>query len=189
MRRVYLIRHGKPATAWGEEDADPGLDEAGHAQARAVAQALMALAPAERPSFVVSSPLRRCLETAQPLAEALGVAVQIDRAVGEIPTPADLSHADRPAWLREAMSGTWSAISGDIDYDQWRKSVAAAVGSRGDGAVFSHFVAINGVLSLVKGEDKVIVFRPDHTSCTTLEVGEQGLSVVRLGEEAATRVN
>jgi broad specificity phosphatase PhoE len=187
--RVYLIRHGKPASVWGEADADPGLDEIGRAQARGVADALMALAPSERPAFVVSSPLRRCRETAQPLADALGVAVEIDPAVGEIPTPAGLSLEERPAWLREAMAADWSAIVGDIDYEAWRRDVARALISRAGGAVFSHFIAINGVLSLIKGEDAVIVFRPDHVSCSVVEVVDEELRLVRLGAEAVTKVN
>ena len=59
---LYLIRHGKPAAAWGDDD-DPGLDETGRAQAKAVAETLMALPESKRPRSVVSSPLRRCRET------------------------------------------------------------------------------------------------------------------------------
>jgi broad specificity phosphatase PhoE len=189
MNRVYLIRHGKPTAAWGDDEADPGLDPAGHAQAEAVAAALMALSREERPTAVVSSPLRRCFETALPLSRALGVEIEIDPAVGEIPTPANLSHADRPAWLREAMAGDWAAIKGDIDYDAWRRAVAAAVSARPGCAVFSHFVAINGVLSLIQGEDRVIVFRPDHTSCSAFEIEAGALKLSHLGAAAVTQVN
>src|SRR5580658_9930961 len=60
MARVYMIRHGKPSGAWGQDpDPDPGLDPAGKAQAEAAADALMALPEAERPTRVFSSPLRR----------------------------------------------------------------------------------------------------------------------------------
>jgi broad specificity phosphatase PhoE len=187
--KIYLIRHGKPASVWGEEDPDPGLDETGRAQARGVAEALMALSPEERPRFVVSSPLRRCRETAQPLADALGVTVEIDPAVGEIPTPAGLSLEDRPAWLREAMAGDWAGIVGDIDYEAWRRDVARALMNRAGGAVFSHFIAINGVMSLIQGKDAVIVFRPDHVSCSALAINGGELGLVRLGAEAVTRVN
>ena len=41
---------------------------------------------------------------------------------------------------------------------------------------------------LEAGEDKVIVFRPDHTSMTTLEVGDGGLRLVQRGPEAQTGV-
>lgn len=188
MGRLYLIRHARPAAAWGSNDDDPGLDETGLAQARAVAQALLALPQDERPRSVVASPLRRCRETAQPLADALGVVVEIDPAVGEIPTPASLAHADRPAWLRRAFAGRWSEIQGDLDYDAWRGRVADAVAGRPGAAVFSHFVAINAVLSRLAGDEAVIAFRPDHTSVTVLDSGPAGLSLIERGREAATGV-
>lgn len=188
MGRLFLIRHGRPASAWGSTDDDPGLDETGAAQARAVTDLLLALPGGERPLNVVSSPLRRCRETAQPLADALGVAVAIDPAVGEIPTPVGLSQAERPAWLRAAFAGAWSDIQGDLDYDLWRRTVAAAVAGRARSAVFSHFVAINAVLSVLSGDERVIGFRPDHTSVTTLQSGEGGLRLIERGHEAATGV-
>ena len=186
--RLYLIRHGKPAAVWGGGDDDPGLDETGHAQAGAVARRLMALPEADRPVMVVSSPLRRCRETARPLADALGVPVEIDPAVGEIPTPSALSGVERPDWLRAAFAGDWADIKGDLDYELWRGSVAKAVARRRGAAVFSHFVAINAVVSVVRGEDRVINFRPDHTSVTTLDLDGDRLTLVALGDEAATGV-
>ena len=62
--RLFLIRHGKPAAVWGEADDDPGLDDTGREQAAAVAAHLLGLPDGERPTWVVSSPLRRCRETA-----------------------------------------------------------------------------------------------------------------------------
>lgn len=188
MTRLYLIRHGRPASTWGDADDDPRLDDQGRVQARAVAERLMSLPPDERPTCVVSSPLRRCRETAQPLADQLGVEVVIDAAVGEIPTPAGLPAEERPAWLRRSFAGDWSEIVGDIDYEAWRRRAVDGLAKRGGAAVFSHYVAINGVLSTLEGSSKVIVFRPDHTSCTTLEAGLDGLRVVERGHEAATTV-
>ena len=185
---LYLIRHGKPATAWGEADDDPGLDEAGKAQAITVAKRLMTLPVDERPRAVVSSPLRRCRETAQPLADMLGVEVEIDPAVGEIPTPRALTAAERPAWLRSAFTGAWGEIKGDIDYEAWRRSAAVGVAKRKNTAIFSHFVAINGVVSVIRDDDRVIGFRPGHTSVTTLRVDDGALTLVALGDEAETSV-
>src|SRR5258707_13383323 len=124
MTRLYLIRHAKPAAVWGADDSDPGLDATGQTQASAVAEKILQLPASERPKGVTSSPLRRCLETAEPLAKALGVRIEIDPAVGEIPTPAALSQSARPDWLREAIAGRWQDIRGDLDYDLWRHAVA-----------------------------------------------------------------
>jgi broad specificity phosphatase PhoE len=185
---VYLIRHGKPAAAWGDDDDDPGLDPAGRAQAQAVADRLMALPEPQRPRAVISSPLRRCRETAQPLADALGTSVEIEAAVGEIPTPAGLSPGDRPAWLRGALTCAWADIRGDIDYEAWRDGVARAVACRPGAAIFSHFVAINAVLSVVTGDNRVIGFQPDHTSMTTFALEGGAITLVALGDEAVTGV-
>ena len=188
MSRIYLIRHGKPSATWGGHDDDPGLDELGQAQARKAAEALMALPQNERPTRVVSSPLRRCRETAQPLADALGVPVEIDPLVGEIPTPSGLTAAERGPWLRTVFAGRWKDVEGDLDYDAWRADVAAAVAARERAAVFSHFVAINAVLTKLAELEEVMTFRPDHASISVFEIGDGGLALVERGPEAQTGV-
>lgn len=188
MARLYMIRHGKPAAVWGGDDDDPGLDETGQAQARAARDWLMALPPAERPTKVVSSPLRRCRETAEPTAQALGVTVEVDERVGEIPTPATLSLEERGPWLRKSFAGTWAEIQGDLDYDAWRREITGSLVARGRTAVFSHYVATNAVISQLLGTPNVLAFRPDHTSITVLETDGERLSLVTLGREATTGV-
>lgn len=188
MARLYLIRHGRPSSTWGGHDDDPGLDDQGRAQAEAARDWLLAQPGEARPQRVVSSPLRRCRETALPTATALGLDPEIDPIVGEIPTPKALSAEERPAWLRAAFQGTWGAIEGDLDYDAWRREIVASLLTRGDTAVFSHYVAINAVVSQLTGEEKVLAFRPDHTSITVLETDGTGLSLVEKGREATTGV-
>ena len=188
MARLYLIRHGRPSSTWGGHDDDPGLDEAGLEQARAARDWLLARPPGERPTLVVSSPLRRCRETAVPTAEALGVEIEVDPVVGEIPTPKALSGAERPAWLRNAFQGTWAAIQGDMDYDAWRGDIVTSLARRGNTAVFSHYVAINAAVSRLLGVDEVLAFRPDHCSITVLETDGQTVKLVEKGAEATTGV-
>lgn len=188
MARLYLIRHGKPASTWGGHDDDPGLDETGRAQAEAARDWLLSRPAAERPRLVVSSPLRRCRETAEPTAAALGVDLEIDPIVGEIPTPKALEAAARPGWLQKAFQGTWAAIEGDLDYDAWRGRIVASLAARGNTAVFSHYVAINGAVSMLLGDPRVLAFRPDHASITILETDGKRVSLVAKGAEASTGV-
>lgn len=188
MARLYLIRHGRPSATWGGHDDDPGLDATGQAQARAARDWLLARPVAERPSLVVSSPLRRCRETAEPMAEALGVAIEIDPVVGEIPTPKALAAEARPGWLRQAFQGTWAAIDGDMDYDAWRDDILASLARRGNTAVFSHYVAINAAVSKLTGVDQVLAFRPDHCSITVLETDGDTVRLIEQGAEATTSV-
>ncbi len=189
MGRIYMIRHGKPKTVWGQgTDPDPGLDDTGNRQAEAASDTLLALPVQFRPTLVVSSPLRRCRETAAPFARALGVEADIDPTFGEIATPASVAHADRSAWLRTAFAGRWSDIVGDIDYEAWRRDIVAGLLKREGTAVFSHFVAINAAVSAVTGSDAVITFKPDHTSITIFEVRDGALHLCEAGREAVTGV-
>ena len=188
MSRVYLIRHARPSAGWGGADDDPGLDATGQAQARAACERLLALPEALRPARVVSSPLRRCRETAQPFADAIGARLEIDPLVGEIPTPKALAPEARGPWLRQAFTGRWADIEGDLDYDDWRRGVTAAVASRPDAAVFSHFVAINAVLTALADEPRVITLRPDHASISVFELTDGALTLVERGPEATTGV-
>ena len=189
MTRIYMIRHGKPSSTWGEEvDPDPGLDAAGRAQAEAAAEALMSLPAPLRPNRVFSSPLRRCRETAQPFADRIGAVVEIDPLVGEIPTPAGMSDAERGPWLRHAFTQRWSEVQGDLDYDAWRRSVGQALLTKPGAAVFSHFVAINAAVSCVTGEEQVLSFRPDHVSISVFEAERGVLALIERGPEAATQV-
>ena len=75
---VYLARHGQ--TPLNESGAlrglaDPALDEAGREQALRLG---MALGP-RSPSLVVASPLRRAIQTAQPVADRAGLPVSTDQ--------------------------------------------------------------------------------------------------------------
>ena len=74
---VYLARHGRTAlNAEGRlrGHLDPPLDDTGHAEAAALAGVLSAL----RPIRIVSSPLRRAVETAQAISSHLGLDVTVD---------------------------------------------------------------------------------------------------------------
>ena len=64
MVRIFLVRHGEPAGAWGVVD-DPGLTERGQTQARAAAETIAGFGDVG----LVSSPLRRCRDTAAPTAK------------------------------------------------------------------------------------------------------------------------
>lgn len=80
--RVFLLRHGE--TAWNVErriqgQLDVDLNEQGRWQARQLGRALQD----EGLAAVYSSDLQRCLETARPLAQLLGLAVQSDSALRE----------------------------------------------------------------------------------------------------------
>jgi alpha-ribazole phosphatase len=101
--RLYLVRHPKPALAGGICYGSTDVEVA----PASVAQVLAALVPALPSALpVYSSPLRRCLDLAWPLAAALGAnQVRVDARLVEL----DFGHwENRP----------WDAIARD-EIDAW----------------------------------------------------------------------
>ncbi|MGW7112650.1 bifunctional RNase H/acid phosphatase [Streptomyces xanthophaeus] len=81
-----LLRHGETALTpqkrfSGSGGSDPELSEAGRRQAAAVAAALAARGTVQT---VISSPLRRCRETAQAVADRLGLPVTVEEGLREV---------------------------------------------------------------------------------------------------------
>ncbi|MFB7980830.1 bifunctional RNase H/acid phosphatase [Streptomyces vinaceus] len=81
-----LLRHGETALTpqkrfSGSGGTDPELSEAGRRQASAVAEALAARGTVQT---IVSSPLRRCRETAQAVADRLGLTVTVEEGLREV---------------------------------------------------------------------------------------------------------
>jgi broad specificity phosphatase PhoE len=189
MRRLYLVRHARPAASWAEE-ADPGLDPTGIGQARAIAQQLADSLTRLR---IYTSPLRRCRETAAPLEELWQRPASLMATVAEIPSPPGDLNA-RHAWLAAAMRGTWrelheAASAGSIDYLQWRRGLIDALAAMShDSVIFTHFIAINVAVGAANASDAVLCFRPDHASVTVLETDGRRLRLVELGRQADTSV-
>jgi len=189
MPRIYLVRHAKPAAAWGD-DPDPGLEALGVTQAAAVAQQLargLSHAP------IYSSPLRRCRETALPLCERWRSDATVLPSVAEIPSP-PVDRAAKREWLTAAMTGTWSELqrnapAGSIDYLDWRRSVVEALQALPhDCVVFTHYIAINVAAGAAQRREDVLCFRPDHASVTVIDADTHGLRLIELGREAQTGV-
>ena len=106
--RVLLVRHGR--TVLNAENRlrgrlDPELDAVGLAEAEVLAEELAAREPAR----VVSSPLRRAVQTAEAIARRAGVRVQVDRG------------------LIDRDYGSWAGHTKDELIDRWG-SVDAAPG-------------------------------------------------------------
>jgi broad specificity phosphatase PhoE len=179
MATLTLIRHGRAEGGW-DTHRDPGLHEQGHAQARAMADLIAPLGP--QPLW--SSPLRRCRETAAPLADAWGAAPLINPGVAEIPSPTPDLEA-RTAWLRELFTGRWR--DGGEDIMKWRRAVIETLlAAPVDTVIITHFVPINVAVGEALGKDDVVVFRPDYCSVTVLENDGGQLRLIEKGQEAET---
>jgi probable phosphoglycerate mutase len=126
---IVLVRHGETdANARGLllGRADPSLSPTGREQAAAVAEQLLRGDP---PSAIVSSPLRRAVETAGCIAEVFDLPVELDDAFIEM----DYGEWDeRP--LTDVPRDVWSAWQDDVDFappaGESLRQVQARVGAR-----------------------------------------------------------
>jgi broad specificity phosphatase PhoE len=181
VTRIVLVRHGQAAAGFNA-DLDPGLSETGRQQAERAASALASLDT----RHLLTSPLRRARETADPLASRWGVSPLVAPAFGEIPSPTD-DLAERTAWLGSFMRGTWDGASPLLM--SWRASVLRGLHALPDDAVvFSHFIAINVIVGEANNDRRVVCFHPDNASRTVVDVADGSVRVHELGHQADTVV-
>jgi broad specificity phosphatase PhoE len=178
-----MVRHGRASAGW-DSALDPELDELGHAQAREVADQLQSL----QLGNIITSPLLRCQQTAEPLGLKWNVAPQVFTEVSEIPSPKGVAMSDRIVWLRQAMQGTWSDLG--ANYVAYRDCITEFVrGIQTDAVIFSHFIAINAVIGGVLGDDRLVIRSLDNCSITIFESDTTGnLSLTQGGHEADTLI-
>ena len=186
VTRVHLVRHGRAAAGW-DTDPDPGLDDIGREQAHRTATELARL---DR-MVVLSSPLRRCRETAGFLLSAWGleaIDLTIAPEVREIPSPEGIPMGERVPWLRAAMAGTWAALGSP--FVEFRDGVVDFVATRSeDTVIFSHFIAINAVIGACIGDDRLVIDSLDNASVTVVDVQPNGeLRLVERGRQADTLI-
>jgi broad specificity phosphatase PhoE len=182
--KIYLVRHGEAAAAWGD-DPDPGLSEAGRTQAEAAASALTPLGA----RMVLTSPLRRCRETAAAFERASGLCARVEPFVAEIPTPDDVS--DRKTWLRELMAGAWpsGAHPHALLLARFRERFLWTLQALPEDAiVFTHFVAINVALGAALVSDRVLVRQPANCAIVSFESTGGRLRLIEGGAEGASAI-
>lgn len=109
--RLYLIRHAEPAYP------DDALTDAGHRQARRLAERLAGLGL----DRLVSSPMRRARDTARYTAERTGLEVEVEEWLAELESwlLGDSEEGEAPAWEIPAAvvrrrvdlhSGNWHTL-------------------------------------------------------------------------------
>jgi broad specificity phosphatase PhoE len=180
---VLLIRHGRsadvvPGTA---ESSDPGLHEIGRAQAHALAKRLAN----KQIDAIYASHLARAVQTAQPLADARGLPVNVvedlqevllgDWGEGEFRRRAAIGD---PEFLAAMATGRWDAIPGaERDEDLRARVTTTVLGLRTAHvdqtiAVVSHGGAINACLAGLLEIDRSHIAAIENTSITTVHLRE-----------------
>src|SRR4030081_3618212 len=162
--QLLLVRHALPLRSDHGEGSDPELAETGFAQAARLPDALTRF-PLSR---VLSSPQRRAIQTAEPVAAARKLAVEIDDRLAEYDRdlasyiPVEQIRTEFPEeWARMAQGHLPSAV----DEDAFRARVRAAVDDLVAGAdpdetiaAFSHGGVINVVLHEILGTARLLSF-------------------------------
>ena len=178
--QVLLIRHALPLRTESGEGSDPELTETGWEQARRLPAALSRF-PISR---LVSSPQRRAVQTAEPVAAATGLSVHTDERLAEYDRgmshyiPLEQVRAERPGdWERMARG----QLPPGVDAGQFRARVWAGLRDVVDAtdhnqtvALFSHGGVINVVLHEVLGTANPLSFPIDYASVTLLRYSRKG---------------
>ena len=192
MINIYLIRHGKASSGW--DTTNPNLDLTGKEQSDKIALKLSQIA--KEPFDVFSSPLIRCIETAEPFSKVKNKKIKIEDRIIEIPSPIK-NLKKRVVWLKKVLPLTWDELISDedskeskIDYFLWRENILKFFLSLNkDTFIFTHYLVINSIVSYLKKSDKVVFFNPDNTSLTHLSLSDKKLKIISLGDEASTIIN
>jgi broad specificity phosphatase PhoE len=182
--QVLLVRHALPLRSEHGEGSDPDLSEQGLAQVERLPEAL-ARFPLTR---VVSSPQRRATQTAEPVAAARGLTVEIDDRFAEydrdlpVYIPVEQIKAERPEeWARLAQGHLPSAVDEDAFRARVRAAVddlVAAADPEDTVAVFSHGGVINVLLHEILGTARLLSFPVDYASVTRLLFSRSGQATV-----------
>ena len=182
MPKILMVRHGRAAASC-TDDLDPGLTPQGHGQAERVTIQLTNHLPLK----VISSPLKRALETAEPMLGIVGGELSTEPRVSEIPSPG-LSLDQRGHWLQTVMAGVWSEQTPELL--GWRQElIDCLLAQSEDCVIFSHFVAINTAVGFAGGIDSLAVSRPQYASIIEFQTDGTTLHLISKGNSAITKVN
>ena len=147
---IYLVQHGDKERLPG----DPGLTELGRRQAEVTARWLRGTGL----QGVYSSPLRRARETAEPVGQAAGLAVQVDSRLRERLNWDGTQALDafRAEWDRSTKDRDLVLGNGESSRsagERLRLFLAGLAGGRGRVAVVSHGGVTVDLLRNLLGDD------------------------------------
>ncbi|MFW0783673.1 histidine phosphatase family protein [Gordonia sp. CPCC 206044] len=186
---LLLIRHALPFRVTDPNGADPALTPEGEDQAARLAAAV-ADGRYGQIDHLVSSPVRRALQTAQHVGAAIAVRPTVDERLVELSHGwttygAAAGYSDRQQLFDDMNAGRLGANT--FDPEQFRARVVAGVdaAARADAsavAVFCHGGVINAYLSYVLGTSHMFFTDPFYTSVSRILVSDGRREVLSLNE-------
>lgn len=178
--QLLLVRHALPLRSEPGQGSDPDLSSEGIAQAQRLPAALTRF-PITR---LVSSPQRRAIQTAAPVAGERGLPVEVDERLAEYDrglshyVPIEEIAKENPAEMARLKSGH---LPSSVDENEFLARVGAAIedlvaaGDHDDTvAVFSHGGVINVLLHRILRTERLLSFHVDYASVTRLLSSRSG---------------
>ena len=192
---LIIVRHGRPQRVEGAAGpADPSLTDIGREQAETVARFLLA----EVVDHVVTSPMRRARETAEPLALALGIDAEVIDDLAEIDSgndsylPMEELKAEGGQLWADLMADPSSIFDDDVDIEAFTDRVTAAFEALVSAhagrtvAVFCHGMTTMGYLRRIAGYADPWALRTDYASLTRVQASaSSGMRSIRSVNETA----
>ena len=194
---LLLIRHALPVRIEGEEGtaADPELAELGHEQARALADYLAS----EHIDTLYVSPLRRAVQTAEPVSAKLGLEAIVDEELAEFDRhshfyiPIEELRQEKDERWDDLIAGRWGA-DGEVDPQTFKAVVVEAVerviaAHRAQTvAIVCHGGVINAYIAHILDIDNPMFFEPAYTSISRVLASSAGHRQVKsINEHAHVR--
>lgn len=191
---LLLVRHGLPERVEGAEGpADPVLTEEGRRQADLLAGWLAH----EKIDHLLSSTLRRAMQTAEPVGERMGLAVELVQGLSEFDADADsyipieeLREARDPRFFA-LVEGRWDELGSSVDPSSFGDLVHTTIegvierfpGQRV--AIVCHGGVINLYLGRILGVERHLWFEPGYTSISRVAASRDGhRTIVSVNETA-----
>jgi probable phosphoglycerate mutase len=178
--QLLLIRHALPLRSEPGQGSDPDLSEEGIEQAKRLPDAL-ARFPVKR---LISSPQRRSVQTAQPVADVLGLPIEVDARLAEYDR--DMAHyipveqiaADYPEQLARLAAGH---LPSGVDEDAFLARINEGIRAIADAgehedtvAVFTHGGVINGLVHTIMRTERILCVNVDYAGITRLLSSRKG---------------
>lgn len=194
--RLLLVRHGE--STWNRDrriqgQLDPPLTERGQLEAREVAERL----EGHDVVALYSSDLIRTMQTAAPIAEAVGMEPVKDVRLREIGlgewegrTGEELAQSYPDLWRRWTEQPSWRLVPGGEDPEAFEHRVGAVIAElfarheEGDILVVTHGGVIQVALgqALGRSSDGVFPFLIDNCSLTVLERTRRGSVITAVND-------
>ena len=187
MKHLLIIRHGRPDENHSLCPGDPPLDIQGMQHAFSLAEKLVD----EGIDRIVSSPQRRAIDTATPLAKLLNLDIEIFEGLAEVDYPSDRYRSIETMRQEESAENLARFMASPLQFyghdpEVFMRNVYSAYrrifeGEKGQRiAVFTHGVTTKTFVSAVLGLSEIRYGKFHLNHCSVTRLSGESLEALRL---------